>query len=165
MKSALGVCTAVVLVLSGLISLTWHGSRATGTDGQQELLAFNKKYEDAHARMDTPAILGFWAEDGVSLLPDIEPIVGKQKIESFVTKALEGVAGYKMLKVDMDFHDIHVNGDWASEWALEHQLLLPPDGKSAFDHYGKFSLILHRQTDGSWKVQQEMWNSNPKWTK
>jgi ketosteroid isomerase-like protein len=30
------------------------------------------------------------------------------------------------------------------------------------DNYGKMALVLHREANGEWKVQQEMWNAAPK---
>jgi hypothetical protein len=37
------------------------------------------------------------------------------------------MAGCHMQKVEMDFQGIAVSGDWASEWAYEHQVVQPPD--------------------------------------
>jgi hypothetical protein len=38
----------------------------------------------------------------------------------------------------------------------------PPDGKPPIDGRGKILLILHKDSYGAWKIQQEMWNSLPK---
>jgi ketosteroid isomerase-like protein len=70
--------------------------------------------------------------------------------------------GYKVVNQEMEFHDIHVCGEWASEWATEHQVVQPPDGKPVIDSYGKMALVLHREGNGEWKIQQEMWNAAPK---
>lgn len=43
-----------------------------------------------------------------------------------------------------------------------NQGIQPPDGKAVIEHWGKIAFVLHREADGSWKVQQEMWNSGPK---
>jgi len=62
----------------------------------------------------------------------------------------------------MEFHDIQVSGDWASEWATEHQVVQPPDGKPVSEGYGKMALVLRREAGGEWKVKQEMWNAAPR---
>jgi ketosteroid isomerase-like protein len=62
----------------------------------------------------------------------------------------------------MEFHDIRVCGEWASEWATEHQVVQTPDGKPVIESYGKMALVLHRGANGEWKVQQEMWNAAPR---
>jgi ketosteroid isomerase-like protein len=79
-------------------------------------------------------------------------------VEDIVAKT----PGYKVMKQDMEFHDIHVCGEWTSEWATEHQVVQPPDGMPVIESYGKMALVLHREANGEWKVQQEMWNAAPK---
>jgi len=131
-------------------------------DAKADVNAFNEEFRAAHERMDTLGILGMWSETGVSLLPDTAPIVGKEAVAKFTNDAVSHLAGFKMLKAEMDFHDVRVCGEWATEWAIEHQVIQPPDGKPVIDHWGKFSLLLHKDADGAWRVQQEMWNSTPK---
>jgi ketosteroid isomerase-like protein len=75
---------------------------------------------------------------------------------------LKGIAGYKVTKEELEFHGIEVNGDWASEWATEHQVVEAPEGKPPIESYGKMALVLHREADGAWRVKQEMWNASPK---
>ena len=154
----------IVAVAAGFTMLAFGNAAGVdaGVDGKAEVAAFNEKFRATHEQMDTKAILAMWSETGVSLLPERAPVVGKQAVTKFMTDAIASLAGYKELKVEMDFHDVRVCGEWATEWAIEHQVIQPPDGKSMIDHWGKFSLILHREADGSWKVQQEMWNSTPK---
>ena len=41
---------------------------------RKEIEAFNVKFLEAHQRMDNAAIVGMWAEDGVSLLPETAAI-------------------------------------------------------------------------------------------
>ena len=68
-----------------------------------------------------------------------------------------------MEKMELDFRGIEVSGDWASEWAFEHQVVQPPDrAKPAFDGRGKMLLVLHREADGSWRIKREMWNQGEK---
>jgi ketosteroid isomerase-like protein len=95
----------------------------------------------------------------VSLLPETLPIVGKPAITKFLTGnncAAEGLAHGKR------WSWIEVSGDWASEWALEHQVVRPPDDRPVFDGRGKMLLVLHRKADGNWKVKREMWNQGMK---
>jgi ketosteroid isomerase-like protein len=65
-------------------------------------------------------------------------------------------------KQEMEVHDIQACGEWPSEWASEHQVMQPPEGKPAIESYGQMALVLHREANGQWKVQQEMWNAAPK---
>ncbi len=124
--------------------------------------AFKKRYLELHEKMDTSGILALWAEDGVDLMPGSAPMVGRKNIAAWLEDILAKMPGFKVTKQEVDFRDIHVCGDWASEWATEHQMVQPPDGKPQIDSYGKMALVVHREASGEWKVQQEMWNAGRK---
>ena len=130
-------------------------------DPKAEILAFNEKFINAHLRMDNPAIIAMWAEDGVSLLPSMAPMVGRAAIGKFINDITAQMPGYKIVRERIDFHDIQVSGDWASEWGLETQGLQPPN-QPTMEGYGKLLFVLHKSPKGEWKIQQEMWNANPK---
>jgi uncharacterized protein (TIGR02246 family) len=151
-----GVCWA--LVVAGL-AVGVFGARAGSS--REEIDAFNKRYVELHLKMDTAGIYGTWAEDGVSLMPGEAPLIGKKAIVAWVENILSQMKGYKVVKEEIDFHAIQISGDWASEWATEHQVVQPPDGKP-LDSRGKMALVLHRGVSGEWKVKQEMWNQAPK---
>ena len=156
-KMFLGVCF-VALLMAGVRMK----ARTTEDVGQKEVAAFNKRYVELHLKMDTPGILALWAEDGVDLMPGDAAMIGRKKISAWVEDIVAKMPGYKVTKQEMEFHDIQVCGDWASEWAMEHQVVQPPEGKPPIESYGKMALVLHREADGEWKVKQEMWNGAPK---
>jgi len=156
-KMFLGVCFV------GLSMAAVQMKARTAEDaGQKEIEAFNKRYVELYVKMDTPGILALWAEDGVDLMPGNAAMIGRKEISSWVEDILAKMPGYKVMKQEMEFHDIHVCGDWASEWATEHQVVQPPEGKPLIESYGKMALVLHREADGEWKIKQEMWNAAPK---
>jgi uncharacterized protein (TIGR02246 family) len=156
-KVLLAVCLVAMLLAAARLK-----ARTAEDNGRKEIEAFNKRYVELHEKMDTPGILALWAEDGVDLMPGDAAMIGRKKISAWVEDILAKMPGYKVLKQEMAFHDIHVCGEWASEWATEHQVVQPPDGKPVIDSYGKMALVLHREANGEWKVQQEMWNAAPK---
>jgi hypothetical protein len=130
------LAASFVALLTGAVRMK---ARESEDAGRKEIEAFNRRYVELHLKMDTAGVLALWEEDGVDLMP-----------------------GYKVTKQDMEFHDIRVCWDWASEWASEHQVVQPPEGKPPIEGYGKMALVLHREANGEWKVQQEMWNVAPK---
>jgi ketosteroid isomerase-like protein len=156
MRLTLGLRLLATAFLSALTAVL------AGSAPQEEIEAFNKHYLELHQKMDTAGVLGLWAEGGVDLMPDEAPIVGKKAIVAWMDEVQKGITGYKVTKEELEFHDIQVAGDWASEWATEHQVVQEPDGKATIETYGKIALVLHRQPNGEWKVQQEMWNASPK---
>ena len=147
------------MVASCVAAVAFGGGAVSARD---EVDSFNKRYLEMHLKMDTAGILGTWAEDGVSLMPGEAPLIGKKAIVTWVENILSQMPGYKVAKEELNFHDIQISGDWASEWATEHQVVQPPDGKPVIDSRGKMALVLHREVNGEWKVKQEMWNQAPK---
>jgi uncharacterized protein (TIGR02246 family) len=156
-KLLLGVCFIALLTAAAQMK-----ARTEEDTGRKEIEAFNKRYLELHLNMDTAGILALWAEDGVDLMPGAAAMVGRKRIAAWVEDILAKMPGYKVMKQEMEFHDIHVCGDWASEWATEHQVVQPPEGKPPMETFGKMALVLHREAGGEWKVQQEMWNGAPK---
>jgi uncharacterized protein (TIGR02246 family) len=150
---------ALAVVASWVAAFAFGGGSVNARD---EVDAFNKRYVELHLNMDTAGIFGTWAEDGVSLMPGESPLIGKKAIVAWVDNMLSQMQGYKVVKEEIDFHDIQISGNWASEWANEHQVVLPQDGKPVIDSRGKMALVLHREANGEWKVKQEMWNEAPK---
>src|SRR5260370_27737436 len=148
----------VVLLMAGVRMK----AQPTEDVGQKEIEAFNKRYVELRLKMDTPGILALWAEDGVDLMPGNTPMIGRKNIAAWVEDIVAKMPGYKMTKQEMEFHDIHVCGDWASEWAMEHQVVRPPEGKPPNESYGKMALVLHREASGEGKGKQEMGNGAPK---
>ena len=156
-RIVLGVCSGALLVAA--VSMK---ARTTEEAGRKEIEVFNNRYVELHLKMDTAGILALWAEDGVDLMPGDAAMMGRKKISAWVEDIVAKMPGYKVTKQEMEFHDIHVCGEWASEWATVHQEVQPPDEKPLIESYGKTALVLHREASGEWKVQQEMWNAAPK---
>ena len=159
----LAACRFAFLLLLSVFLLLHSAPQtpAPPADPKSEILAFNEKFIDAHLRMDNPAIIAMWADDGVSLLPSMAPMVGRAAIGKFITDITAQMPGYKIVREKIDFHDIQVSGDWASEWGLETQGLQPPN-QPTMEGYGKILFVLHKDASGQWKIQQEMWNASPK---
>src|SRR5260370_4460332 len=153
----LGTCFIALLLAAGRMK-----ARTTEDAERKEIEAFNKGYGELHVKMDAAGVLALWAESGVDLMPGHAPMIGRKKISAWMEDIVAKMPGYKVTKQEMEFHDIQACGDWASEWATEHQEVQPPEGKPLIESYGKMALVLHREANGEWKVQQEMWNAAPK---
>ena len=145
-----------------LIGLSTTAASGRGASRKDELEKFNNHLRDLHLQMDTAGIFELWADDGVDLMPEEAPMIGKKVIQAWVEDILAKMPGYKVTKEEMEFHDIQVSGDWASEWALEHQVVQPTNGKEPIETWGKMALVLHREANGEWRIKQEMWNAAPK---
>src|SRR5208282_2482887 len=147
---------------AALIGLSTIAFGRQAASGKEELDKFNSHFRELHLNMDTAGIFVLWADDCVDLMPGEAPMIGKKVIKAWVEDILAKMPGYKVTKQEMEFHDIQVSGDWASEWALEHQVVQPPEGKEPIETWGKIALVLHREANGAWRIKQEMWNAAPK---
>jgi ketosteroid isomerase-like protein len=145
-----------------LIALSTSAASGQAASRKDELEKFNNHFRELHLKMDTAGIFALWEDDGVDLMPGEAPMIGKKVMQAWVEDILAKMPDYKVTKEEMEFHDIQVSGDWASEWALEHQVVQPPNGKEPIETWGKIALVLHREADGEWRIKQEMWNAAPK---
>ena len=152
-----GVCASIATLLL-VTALGAPALMAQEEQEKQEIEAFNKRFTAAHLKMDNTAVISMWAEDGVSLLPGMDPLTGKGSIAKWLEDITARMPGYHVVKQQNDFHDILVSGDWASEWATTVQVTQPPEGKAPIEVHGKILLVLHKE-DGRWKIKQEMWNT------
>jgi uncharacterized protein (TIGR02246 family) len=160
-------CAAAIVFAGGVMLVARRSEARTRTAlaadaGRQEIDAFNQKFIAAQLRMDNAAVMSLWAEDGVSLLPQTAPLMGKAAIGKFLDEVIAKMPGYRVEKMEVDFQGIEVRGDWASEWTFEHHVVRPLDDRPAFDGRGKMLLVLHRQADGNWRIEREMWDQGTK---
>src|SRR5215467_11257249 len=125
--SRFAIVAAAILVLA--LGGARIRARNSNADARAEIDAFNKKFLELHLKMDTPGIMAMWADDGVDLMQGEAPIVGRKTITAWVENVLAKMPGYKVTKEEIEFHDIQVCGDWATEWATEHQVAQAPEGK------------------------------------
>jgi ketosteroid isomerase-like protein len=123
-----------------------------------EIATFNAAMEDVTKRMDTAALLALWDDDGVTLLPSTKPIVGKKAVAAFLADVDKQLAGAHVRAFEMHCAGIVVEGDVATEYCDEHQIVDLAGGKPPFEGWGKMLFVLHRGTDGVWRLRREMWN-------
>lgn len=150
------LCAGLALLLLGVARMK---AAAPGAADVKEIDAFNKRFQEATLRMDNAGAMALWADDGVTLLPGMAAIAGKNTIAKWLDDLVAKMPGYKVTKQENEFHDIQISGDFASEWGTTYQVVQPPDEKPVIESYGKILLVLHREKDGEWKIKQEMWNA------
>jgi uncharacterized protein (TIGR02246 family) len=134
---------------------------ASNADARKGLGAFNRAFIDACRSKNNDAAAQLWSDDGVDLLPGMEPMVGKTEISRWLTGLTEKMKGVKVLRCDVDWRETRIAGDVAYEWGINTQTVSVPDRTEPVKNKGKITLILRKQTDGSWKLALESWNSSP----
>jgi ketosteroid isomerase-like protein len=139
-----------------LLMLTSQNVEAKG-----DLASFNAEFREVILKMDNAGVIALWAEDGVSLLPETAPIMGKKNIVGFMDKVFADLSRYRVTKEEIEWRDMRIAGEWASEWGVVHQEVQPPGDKPMIEVYGRIALVLHQDSEG-WRIEQEMWQSGPK---
>ena len=96
--------------------------------------------------------------DDLVLMPPNEPVrVGKQEARSWLEQT------YKQFKIDGTYNsssDLTVAGDWAFERMTFTLKLTRAGGGAAVQDVGKAVHVYRRQADGTWKIAQDIWNSD-----
>jgi ketosteroid isomerase-like protein len=154
MQKLLSTAIALILAVHGVAAQSVAAEKAG-------IERFNEALRQATLHMDNAATLSLWEETGVSLLPATAPITGKRALAAFLDRVTSSMSSAKMQSFALECFDLHVSGDWASEWCTEHQIVDLADGKQ-FDGRGKMLLVLHRGPAGAWRIQTEMWNEAAK---
>ncbi len=157
---------AFLLLLAAGFVFTSSSAQSVDAAARSGILRFNQKLEDATRHMDNAATLALWADDGVSLLPDAKPLIGKPAIAAFMDRVTASLKGASMGKFEMECSGIEISGgvpaNLATEWCTEHQIVTLPGNQPPFDGHGQMLLVLRRNTHGEWHITREMWNQAAK---
>jgi ketosteroid isomerase-like protein len=88
--------------------------------------------------------------------PDEPAFVGKDALRSWAENI------YKQFTVQGKYMspDIVVAGDWAFEHWAYTLTMTPLAGSDPIQEVGKGIHIYRRQSDGSWKIAQDIWNTD-----
>ncbi len=158
---------ALAFVFYGLITLIAAGlafamrEPSDDQNARKSVDALNQEIVRACQQRDFDATAALWADNGVDLLPGLEPMVAKPKITAWLDSLRPNLLGAKMAYCTIDWQDIQVHGEVAYEWGINRQLIEYPAPRKSTPTEGKIVFILRRQGNGSWKIVLESWNGNP----
>jgi ketosteroid isomerase-like protein len=93
-------------------------------------------------RGQVQGLIDAWDENGVNMPPGQSP-----------TNFANRVHNVQEVRV--------VSPDWAFAWGYYNYERTPKEGGPTTRYYGKFSVILRRQPDGSWKKYIDCYNDEP----
>ena len=148
-----------ILVSAGMV---WLGSGCvrstlrTAPDARAAVDSIFAKYAASLGAGDADAWATLWLEDGVQMPPDGPAVVGRSQIR----EKLRGIL--TQFRFDMRIHteEVRTAGEWAYARGLYQATLTPKTDGPAIPIDGKFLTILARQSDGSWKIYRDIFNSN-----
>lgn len=106
---------------------------------------------------DMDKVMSYYAEDAVSMPPNMAPLKGREAIRSWMNQMMQ--SGMKMTSVKFSTSDLDAGGKVAYQvGSYEMAMEVPGMGEIMDD--GKYLSVWKQQQDGSWKVHAEIWNTN-----
>lgn len=100
--------------------------------------------------------LSLWTDDGIQMPPGESLVVGKDRIR----KRNQGFLDRYEFDMNISNQEIETAGDWAYSRGVYKATLTAKSGGDVIYVDGKYMTILKRQSDGSWKIHRDIFNSN-----
>ncbi len=148
----------LVLALSIFFLAFGPAPQETTTIGA-DLEAVNALLEQAVAAFnagDVDAYMACFADDAAWMLPNQPAITGKEAARTWYQEVFERTA----FDVTPYTDDLMVAGEWAYARRTYKGEVLRKDTGQLLTRGSKRISILHRQTNGIWKITHDIWNRN-----
>ena len=97
-----------------------------------------------------------WAADGVLMPPHHPSVQGHQAILQY----FRSLFSQSRFRFTFTSSHIHITGDTALERVRYTAMIWPGRDASPIEDEGKGLQVYGRQPDGSWKLTQDIWNSD-----
>jgi ketosteroid isomerase-like protein len=120
-----------------------------------------RTYERTVMDSDIEGWMALWDEKGVQLPPDAPALHGPAKIRSVIGPWMaKNRATMSSIKAVIKSEETQAEGSWAFSSGSYTFRMQPKAGGKPELTDGKFLTVLRRQTDGSWKIRRDCFNSN-----
>jgi uncharacterized protein (TIGR02246 family) len=148
---SIGVLAAILIVAAGC------APKADAPADVAAIKAMGAAWGQAQTAGDAAALSDQYAGDAVRLVPNAPIQVGKEAIHSAFRTFLDR---YSAEEVDV-VEDVRVVGDLAFARGIYTAKATPKvPGAAVLDDKGKWLTTYRRQSDGSWKIVVDIWNSD-----
>ena len=142
-------------VSTGAVFVAYGQASASSAESQIAELRSNWcKY--LHAKQLDPE-MDLYAEDAVFLQPTGERITGLPAIRKLFVEVMAAVTSEPLLTSV----DLEVSGMLAYDSGTYQETLTNVSTRAKTEVHGSFLMVLKRQNDGKWRIQQQMWSQSP----
>jgi ketosteroid isomerase-like protein len=147
---------ATWLVVLGTVSCAPETPPADPVADEQAINAIREREIAAFSAGAVDSLLAVMAPD-VVIMPPNEPIlIGADAARKWA----QSLASQATVNGRYTDAKISVNGDWAIERYTGALRVTPKVGGAAVEEVVKGIHIYHRQPDGSWRIVQDVWNTD-----
>lgn len=116
-----------------------------------------KQYDDAVTAGDLEGFAALFVEDCIVLPPNAAILVGKDRWHSWTKSSLFDQFD---MEETITVEETEIAGDWAFARGAYTWRATPKAGGETVEEVGKGIMIFERQSDGSWKISHNIWNSD-----
>lgn len=156
----IGLLILAALLLCACQPIVAQPQAAAQPSDEDVTAAVNAVWDEYEASLlagDADRWIAQWMEDGVQMPPDMPPREGKETIYNAVSGFL---SQFDYTDFVIDNEDAEVNGDLAFARGTYAASFAPKSGGDPASVEGKYMTILRLQSDGSWKIYRDIFNSN-----
>jgi uncharacterized protein (TIGR02246 family) len=150
--ATLGLSVPVMLLLDG-DSLR---KKAEAKDVAASVNEIWNRYSTTYNSGDIDGWIFLWADDGIQMPPGSPPVLGKEEIR----KRNKAVLDRFTFDLSITNDETSVADGWAFARGTYKATLTPRNGGERTHVDGKYLTIFQRQSDGSWKIYRDIFNSN-----
>jgi ketosteroid isomerase-like protein len=118
---------------------------------------FNAATKDAMLSGNSDKVMTYYEDTALEMAPNMALVTGKAAIKEFQDKMFH--SGMKITAAAFKTLELEAGGKIAYEVGTYEMSITMPQGGEMKDQ-GKYIAIWRHQTNGSWKVHAETWNSN-----
>lgn len=136
---------------------TLAGAPATEAAVKQAIDSADARFGVAAMKGDVAALASFYTDDAMFMGPNAPAYRGHDAITK---NFADIIAAAKLSAFKLQSTDVIASGDYAIETGTYDQTFTLPKATKAIHDVGKFVVIWKKQTDGSYKIIRDVWNSD-----
>ena len=128
-------------------------------DVEADIVAINEiwiQYAGSFNSGDLDSWISLWTDNGIQMAPDDPAVIGKEQIRA----KYESIFPQFIFKMAIANEEVRVAGDLAFSRGNYTFSMTPKAGGETIEIDGKYLTILERQTDGSWRILRDCFNSD-----
>jgi ketosteroid isomerase-like protein len=153
-KSAATVAAVVIAV--SLAACATQPKKPSAAQDEAAIMEFNQRYLKAINEGDSATLASLTTPEHIMIMPGRPPLVGKEANDAANARAAQMFRFHETWAPEETF----VSGDLAYQRGTFTVAATPKAGGTTRNTSGTFLRIYKRQTDGSWRMVRDMFNSD-----